>query len=63
MYIPTGPWESPELAKLQLNDWALNLNIGGGRFSLVWSSNYQPTSKNKKQEVIKLKEMWRNLLY
>ena len=26
IYIPTGPWESPELAKLQLNDWALNLN-------------------------------------
>ena len=48
--IPTGPWESPSLAKSELNDWTLNLNTGGGRFTLIWSSSYQPTSKKGMQK-------------
>ena len=35
--MPKGPWESYVTAKLDLNEWALDLATGGGRFNLVWT--------------------------
>ena len=36
-------------AKLEINEWALDLATGGGRFNLVWTSTYTPTSRKGKQ--------------
>ena len=41
---------TPNKAKLELNNWALNLHTGGGRFTLIWSSSYQTTSKKGRQK-------------
>ncbi|KAI6651455.1 putative far-red impaired response protein [Oopsacas minuta] len=35
-----------------LNEWALDLATGGGRFNLVRSSTYTPTSRKGKQRVL-----------
>ncbi|KAI6653127.1 hypothetical protein LOD99_3963 [Oopsacas minuta] len=47
-----GPWESHVTSKLDLNEWALDLATGSGRFNLVWSSTYIPTSRKGKQRVL-----------
>ena len=38
--------------KLDLNEWALDLATGGGRFNLVRTSTYAPTSRNVKQRAL-----------
>ena len=47
--MPKGPWESHMTAKLDVNEWALDLATGCGRFSLVWISTYTYTSRKGKQ--------------
>ena len=50
--MPKGPWKSHMTAKLDLNEWALDLATGCGRFSLVWTSTYTSTSRKGKQRVL-----------
>ena len=49
--MPKGPWETHTMAKQELNEWALDFTTGG-RFNLVWTSTYKPTSKKGKQRLL-----------
>jgi hypothetical protein len=39
MEVPTGPWQTDELAKVDINAWALNRKLAGGAFSVKWGSS------------------------
>jgi len=38
MEVPTGPWQTDELAKVDINAWALKRNLAGGGWAVFWSS-------------------------
>ena len=38
MEVPTGPWQTDELAKVDINAWALNRKLAGGAFAVKWGS-------------------------
>ncbi|KAI6648984.1 hypothetical protein LOD99_6867 [Oopsacas minuta] len=35
-HMSQRPWKSTDEAKVNLDSWAYNLHVGGGRFSLIW---------------------------
>ena len=51
-HIPTELWKTSEEAKIELDSWAYNLKVGGGRFSLNWGGQTSSTSKKGFQKVL-----------
>ena len=50
--LPSGPWFDPDIAKIELNQWAYKFTSGGGCFKLIWGSTLPKTRKKGKQKVL-----------